>query len=100
MAKVSVLFRREGKGHEEVGKFPLVHFIEFSRPHDSMEKIVRCISLTWSNNDDKHPILSERSCTSGEDSLSVGGVDSSGADLFNQGTNSCGERTFCCPSFQ
>lgn len=61
MAKVLLWCRRNVSGGNEEVEFALVQYMECSPPLDNVDKVLRCVSLQWSTNDDTDDTLAERS---------------------------------------
>lgn len=57
------------RGNKERGEFAIMPYMECSLPRDSLNKLVGCVSLPWSTDNDTDHSLAETSCISGEDSF-------------------------------
>lgn len=57
------------RGTEEEAEFAFVQYRECSPPIDNVDKVMRCLNLQWSIEDDTNNTTVERSCICGEDFL-------------------------------
>lgn len=57
---------------EEEGEVAFLNLMDCSAPRDSVEEVLRFLSLQWSADNDQDHVLAESSCISEEGSLRVG----------------------------
>lgn len=72
VAKVLLLFRMEVRGSKEEGEFAYAQYIKCSPPPHHVDKVLVCVNLQWSTEDDTDLKLVKSSCVSGEYSWKSG----------------------------